>query len=105
MLALRLTRFEHLIDINRIALLQGVERTNGTLIVAAGTRQRVIERDPVVAGAVPLLARATPLIGHFQIRNRGTVGGSLAHADPASEYPAVAIALDAEMELTGRAGT
>jgi aerobic carbon-monoxide dehydrogenase medium subunit len=105
MLALRLTRFEHLIDINRIASLQGVERTNGTLIVAAGTRQRVIERDPVVAGAVPLLARATPLIGHFQIRNRGTVGGSLAHADPASEYPAVAIALDAEMELTGRAGT
>jgi len=105
MLALRLTRFEHLIDINRIASLQGVERTNGTLIVAAGTRQRVIERDPVVAAAVPLLARATPLIGHFQIRNRGTVGGSLAHADPASEYPAVAVALDAEMELTGRAGT
>ena len=63
-----------------------------------------MERDPAVAAAVPLLAQATPLIGHFQIRNRGTVGGSLAHADPASEYPAVAVALGAELELAGRGG-
>ena len=63
-----------------------------------------MERDAAVRGAVPLLARATPLIGHFQIRNRGTVGGSLAHADPASEYPAVAVALDAELELAGPRG-
>lgn len=103
MLALRLTRFEHLVDVNRVAGIAGVARENGTLVVHAGTRQRVMERDPAVAAAVPLLALATPLIGHFQIRNRGTVGGSLAHADPASEYPAVAVALDAELELA-RAG-
>jgi len=72
--------------------------------VRAGTRQRVMERAPEVAAAVPLLAEATPLIGHFQIRNRGTVGGSLAHADPASEYPAVAVALGAELELAGPNG-
>jgi carbon-monoxide dehydrogenase medium subunit len=101
MLALRLTRFEHLIDINRVIELSGFERENGTLVVRAGTRQRVMERDPAIAAAVPLLAAATPLIGHFQIRNRGTVCGSLAHADSASEYPAVAVALGAELELAG----
>jgi carbon-monoxide dehydrogenase medium subunit len=63
-----------------------------------------IERDACVAAAVPLLAKVTPLIGHFQIRNRGTVGGSLAHADPAAEYPAVAAALDAEFDLLSKRG-
>jgi carbon-monoxide dehydrogenase medium subunit len=105
MLALRLTRFAHLIDVNRIASLQGVARENGSLVVGAGTRQRLMERDPAVADAVPLLARATPLVGHFQIRNRGTVGGSLAHADPASEYPAVALALDADFEIASTSAT
>jgi len=104
MLALRLTRFEHLVDVNRVGELSGFARDNGTLVVRAGTRQRVMERDPAIATAAPLLARATPLIGHFQIRNRGTVGGSLAHADPASEYPAVAVALGAELELAGPRG-
>ena len=103
MLALRLTRFGHLVDLNRVAELAGVAHQDGHLVVRAATRQRVMERDPTVADAVPALARATPLIGHFQIRNRGTVGGSLAHADPASEYPAVALALDADFELA-RAG-
>jgi carbon-monoxide dehydrogenase medium subunit len=105
MLALRLTRFDHLVDLNRVGELSGFARENGTLIVQAATRQRVMERAPEIAAAVPLLARATPLIGHFQIRNRGTVGGSLAHADPASEYPAVAVALGAELELAGPRGT
>ena len=66
--------------------------------IGAGTTQATIERSAEVAERVPLLARATPLIGHFQIRNRGTIGGSLAHADAAAEYPAVALALDAELE-------
>jgi carbon-monoxide dehydrogenase medium subunit len=105
MLALRLTRFAHLIDVNRITSLRGVQRENGSLVVAAGTRQRVMERDPAVANAVPLLAQATPLVGHFQIRNRGTVGGSLAHADPASEYPAVALALDADFDIAAQSAT
>ena len=106
MLALRLTRFEHLVDLNRVGeLARHRTRATARSVVRAVTRQRVMERDAEIAAAVPLLARATPLIGHFQIRNRGTVGGSLAHADPASEYPAVAVALGAELELAGAGGT
>jgi carbon-monoxide dehydrogenase medium subunit len=104
MLALRLTRFDHLVDLNRVDELAGVARENGTLVVRAMTRQRVMERDAEIASTIPLLARATPLIGHFQIRNRGTVGGSLAHADPASEYPAVALALRASFDIASARG-
>ena len=105
MLALRLTRFEHIIDLNRVAALSGVERSNGTLTIRSMTRQSAVEHDTAAGEAVPLLAEAIPLIGHFQIRNRGTVGGSIAHADPASELPAVALALDAELEVAGPDGT
>jgi carbon-monoxide dehydrogenase medium subunit len=104
MLALRLAAFEHLVDLGRIDELRGIERTNGTVRIGAGTTQSAIERSEEVASAVPLLARATPYIGHFQIRNRGTIGGSLAHADPAAEYPAVALALDAELEIMSAGG-
>jgi aerobic carbon-monoxide dehydrogenase medium subunit len=105
MLALRLAVFEHLVDIGHIPELAGIERRNGSLWIGAGTTETVVERSAEVATAAPLLARATPLIGHFQIRNRGTVGGSIAHADPAAEYPAVALALDAEMEVLSPRGT
>ena len=105
MLALRLAVFEHLVDVGRIDGLAGIERRNGSLWIGAGTTEAAVERSAEVATAVPLLARATPLIGHFQIRNRGTVGGSIAHADPAAEYPAVALALDAEMEALSPRGT
>jgi len=104
MLALRLTRFGHLVDLNRVPELAGIERRNGTLVVGAMTRQAALERSDA-AGAVPLLGLATPLIGHFQIRNRGTVGGSIAHADPAAELPAVALALDAQLEIASPSGT
>jgi carbon-monoxide dehydrogenase medium subunit len=104
MLALRLTRFEHLVDITRVEELHGIARSNGSLRIASATPQAVAEHEPLVAAAVPLLGRAIPHIGHFQIRNRGTVGGSLAHADPASELPAVALALDATFEATGPSG-
>ena len=104
MLALRLTAFAHLVDIGRVEGLRGIERTNASLRIGAATTQAAIERSAEVAAAAPLLARATPFIGHFQIRNRGTIGGSLAHADPAAEYPAVALALDAELEVLGPAG-
>jgi len=67
-------------------------------------RQRELERSSALCTANPLLAEALPLIGHFQIRNRGTVCGSLAHADPASELPAVALAVDAEMTVVSRGG-
>jgi aerobic carbon-monoxide dehydrogenase medium subunit len=99
MLALRLARFEHLVDLNRVKPLTEVAREDGSILVGAMTRQAAPERDDHVA-AVPLLRRAAPLIGHFQIRNRGTVGGSIAHADPASELPAVALALDADLLVT-----
>jgi aerobic carbon-monoxide dehydrogenase medium subunit len=103
MLALRLARFEHLVDLNRVEELTGLRRRDGTLVVGAMTRQATLERAE--AADVPLLTLAAPLIGHFQIRNRGTVGGSLAHADPASELPAVALALDAELEVATTAAT
>jgi carbon-monoxide dehydrogenase medium subunit len=98
MLALRLARFEHLVDIGRIEEMTGVERRDGSLWVGAATTQATIERHSLVAEATPLLARATAHIGHLQIRSRGTLGGSLAHADPAAEYPAVALALGARLE-------
>ncbi len=103
MLALRLAFFDHLVDISRLEELKGIERRDGSLWIGAGTTDAVVGADEQVSSAVPLLTRVTPLIGHFQIRSRGTLGGSIAHADPAAEYPAVALALDAEMEaLTPR---
>ncbi len=104
LLALRLARFGRLVDLNRIGALQRIERRDGWLDVGAMTRQAAAEHSPEVATSAPLLSRALPLIGHFQIRNRGTVGGSMAHADPASELPAVALALGAEMDVTSAAG-
>ena len=104
MLALRLARFEHVIDLNGVPVLAGIERRNGTVAVGAMTRQAELERSDDAA-AVPLLGLAAPLIGHFQIRNRGTVGGSIAHADPAGELPTVALALDAELDVASTAGT
>ena len=105
MLALRLSRPEHLIDINRIPELAEVRRENGTLIVGATTRHVSLMHDPLIAETVPLLAKAAPYIGHFQIRNRGTIGGSMAHADSSAELPCVARALDAEFEVRGPNGT
>jgi carbon-monoxide dehydrogenase medium subunit len=105
MLALRLAAFEHLLDIGRISELRGIEREDDSIRIGAATTQAAIERSPLIAEAIPLLARATPLIGHFQIRNRGTIGGSLAHADPAAEYPAVALALGAEFDVLSTSGS
>jgi carbon-monoxide dehydrogenase medium subunit len=104
MLALRLAVVDHLVDLRRVAGLRGIERRDGALWVGAATTQAVVERSAEVASAVPLLSRAVPLIGHFQIRNRGTVGGSLAHADAAAELPAVALALDASLETSSPRG-
>ncbi len=105
MLSLRLASFEHLVDLNGVASLSSIARTNGSLRIGAMVRQATAEHSPEVAGAVPLLSRALPLIGHFQIRNRGTIGGSIAHGDPASELPAVALALRATVEAEGPSGT
>jgi carbon-monoxide dehydrogenase medium subunit len=103
-LAMRLAAFGHLIDIRRITALAGIEERGDSVWIGAGTTEAEIGRSEVIARRVPLLSRATPLIGHFQIRNRGTIGGSLAHADPAAEYPAVALALDATVEALSPRG-
>jgi carbon-monoxide dehydrogenase medium subunit len=105
MLNLRLAHFQALIDVGRVASLRTVEASDGGLTIGAMVRQCEVEERADVAVAVPLLAAATPFIGHFQIRSRGTVGGSLAHADPAAEYPAVAMALDAVMEIGSKGGS
>jgi carbon-monoxide dehydrogenase medium subunit len=104
-LALRLARFGHLIDLNRIPALRYVAVADGVTRIGAMTTQAVIAGSQEVLSRVPLLARATAHIGHFQIRNRGTIGGSLSHADPGAEYPAVAITLDAEIVLASTRGT
>jgi carbon-monoxide dehydrogenase medium subunit len=104
MLSLRLTAFDDLVDVGRVDELKGIERRDGHLWIGSGTRYAAVESSPEVAAAVPLLARATPFIGHFQIRNRGTAGGAIAHADPAAEYPAVALALDASMHALSPRG-
>ena len=104
LLALRLARPEVLIDINGIDELSGVSATDGQVAIGAMTREYVAEGSEIVADTVPLLAAALPLIGHEAIRSRGTIGGSLAHADPAAELPAVARALDAEFVVRGESG-
>jgi carbon-monoxide dehydrogenase medium subunit len=104
LLALRLARPEVLIDVNGIAELSGVSAEDGRVAIGATTREYVAEESEIVAEAVPLLAAALPFIGHEAIRSRGTIGGSLAHADPAAELPAVARALDAEFVVRGQSG-
>jgi carbon-monoxide dehydrogenase medium subunit len=104
LMALRLARPAVLIDINGLGELSGVSVTDGRVTIGAMTREYVAEDSETVADAVPLLAAALPLIGHEAIRSRGTIGGSLAHADPAAELPAAALALDAQLVVRSRAG-
>jgi carbon-monoxide dehydrogenase medium subunit len=103
----RLARPSVLIDLNHVAELFYVrsDESNGrTVRIGAMTRLAQLERDPGIAERVPLLYETMPNIAHPQIRNRSTFGGSLAHADPAAELPAVAVALDATMRLKGQSG-
>lgn len=104
MLAMRLAYFDHLIDISRLGELQGIERRGDELWIGAGTTEAAVGASDQVRQGVPLLTRVTPFVGHFQIRNRGTLGGSVAHADAAGEYPAVALTLDAVMEVASPRG-
>jgi CO/xanthine dehydrogenase FAD-binding subunit len=105
MMAMRLARPGRLVDINEIAALKFVAIEPGVARIGACTRQCTIERDDALAARVPLLRRALAWVGHAQTRNRGTIGGSLAHADPAAELPLVAQVLGAKMVLRSTAGT
>jgi carbon-monoxide dehydrogenase medium subunit len=104
LLASRKVRTRHVIDVNRVPELSFVTQKESGLRIGALTRLRHVENDPAVRVAVPLLPAATALAGPVQVRNRATVGGALAYADPAAEYPAVAVALGARLELRGDEG-
>jgi CO/xanthine dehydrogenase FAD-binding subunit len=91
---MRLVSPREIIDINKVAALDYIEEHDGYLCLGALTRHRTIERSPLVAAYCPLLAQAVAFVGHTQVRSRGTIGGSVAHADPAAEYPAVLATFD-----------
>jgi carbon-monoxide dehydrogenase medium subunit len=104
-LNMRLSAPSLLIDINGIGGLDGIEAKAGMVEIGALVRHAQAERSDVIAKYAPLIARAMPHIGHAAIRNRGTLGGSIAYADPAAELPACLLALDGEVEATGPKGT
>jgi len=97
LMAMRLARPKRLIDIARIPELAFVRQEQECLAIGATTRQCMLERDPIVRAAVPLLAKVMPFIGHAAIRSRGTIGGSLVNADPAAEIALVAVTLGATL--------
>ena len=104
MMNLRLARPAVVVDINRVAGLGGIATDADGMTIGAMTRQRELERSADVRQRFPVIAAAIPHIAHFQIRNRGTVGGSLAHSDPAAEIPALCLALDAEIRAASSGG-
>jgi carbon-monoxide dehydrogenase medium subunit len=101
---LRLAEPDVLIDIGRILELRGVGRDAGEIAIGALTTHHQVATDPEVRSAVPLLADTASRVGDRQVRNRGTIGGALAHADAASDYPAAILALDATMVARGPRG-
>lgn len=104
MLALRVARPELLVDLNRIPELAGIRESGGEIRIGAMTRQATLLAAPLIARRVPLLALALAEVGHPPTRARGTIGGSLSHADPAAELPAVMLAEEARLVLRGPAG-
>jgi CO/xanthine dehydrogenase FAD-binding subunit len=105
MLNFRLAHPGVVVDVNRLTDLAYVRQHDGGVAVGALTRQHAVERSDLVRARVPVVAEACRFIGHAPIRHRGTFGGNLAHADPASELPAVMVALEAEMAVASRAGS
>jgi CO/xanthine dehydrogenase FAD-binding subunit len=105
LLNFRLAHPEALIDINRIPDLAYIRADDGGVAMGALTRQHAVERSEAVRTRVPIVAEACRLIGHLPIRHRGTIGGNLAHADPASELPAAMLALEAQLTVASTKGT
>jgi carbon-monoxide dehydrogenase medium subunit/6-hydroxypseudooxynicotine dehydrogenase subunit alpha len=105
LLNFRLASPDHLIDLGRIPTLAYIRRQNGVLRIGAMTRQSTLEASPLVAEHWPLLTEALSFVAHAQIRNRGTVGGSVAHADPAAELPVAFTVLDATFHVRSRSGS
>lgn len=105
MLNFRYVLPDHLVDLNRVSELAGMRVEGGRVTVGAMTRQRALERDEALARLCPIVREALREVGHFQTRNRGTLGGSLAHLDPAAELPGVMALYDAELQLASSSGT
>ncbi len=104
MMKLRFAQPAHLIDINRIAELRGVCEDGAEVVIGAMTVENEVIRNPILQAKVPLLADAAKLIADPQVRNRGTIGGDIAHGDPANDHPALSIACDATFVLEGPKG-
>ena len=104
MLAFRLAQPTLLVDLRKLADLRGIRVSDAGVTLGAMVRWRDIEDDERLATAHPLLKAAIAHVAHYQIRNRGTVGGSIAHADPAAEMPGIAITCDAEIAVVGKSG-
>jgi aerobic carbon-monoxide dehydrogenase medium subunit len=100
----RLSQPKHLVDLKKVPGLTGIKEDGGMLVIGAMTTHYAIESSPVVKSKCPVLASTAGLIGDPMVRNMGTIGGSLAHADPAADYPAAIIALGAEMVAEGPKG-
>lgn len=104
MMKLRFAQPEHLVDINRIPELKGVRVVGDDIVIGAMTSENAIIADPVLNEKVPLLPEAAKLIADPIVRNRGTIGGDIAHGDPANDHPAIALACDAVMTIAGSEG-
>jgi aerobic carbon-monoxide dehydrogenase medium subunit len=101
---LRLTQPKHLVDLRKLQGLSGIKEDGATLVIGAMTTHYAVESSPVVKSKCPVLAATAGQIGDPMVRNMGTIGGSLAHADPAADYPATVIAVGAEMVAEGPKG-
>ncbi|MBE0546118.1 MAG: xanthine dehydrogenase family protein subunit M [Rubrivivax sp.] len=104
MMKLRFAQPAHLIDLNRIAELRGIREEGSTVCIGAMTVENELIASPLLQAKVPLLVEAASLIADPQVRNRGTIGGDIAHGDPANDHPALALALDASFTLQGAGG-
>jgi carbon-monoxide dehydrogenase medium subunit len=105
MMKLRFAQPAHLIDINRIPELRGIREEAHDIVIGAMTTENELIQSPILQARVPLLAEAPKLIADPQVRNRGTLGGDIAHGDPGNDHPAISLALDATFELQGPQGT
>lgn len=105
MMKLRFAQPSHLIDLNRIAELRGICEDGADVVIGAMTVENELIANPILRAKVPLLAEAPKLIADPQVRNRGTIGGDIAHGDPANDHPALSIAVDASFVLQGPKGT
>ena len=104
MMKLRFAQPEHLIDINRIPELQGIKEDGDTVVIGAMTVENDLIASSILQAKVPLLCEAAKLIADPQVRNRGTIGGDIAHGDPGNDHPALSIAIDASFVLEGPNG-